>query len=291
MKIAHVCVINYCLWAVSCGWTLRHHTRSDPLNITVGVNTIQVVNDVPQQTKTLIFYTLKGDKRQLQSLCFNAKLLERTGVPDVLKQADILVYDNGGPNDPYEQKDILPSKTRKMMANECLSVFDVKSKKSYMTSKYISYRMGAVQALDAMLNGGFLENYKWVVHLQPDVFVIDPRPLATAMQGELSSAISGKDSKSDIILRGPNADKCLTFGFFAFRPSQVRRNAFSNWKIYDGRPECYLADEAFKDASPLIVPHDSDKHFINQGIDRFGLWHQHNVTVIESYYSDHPNCC
>merc|ERR1719499_1764466 len=101
-----------------------------------------------------------------------------------------------------------------------------------MTSINAGYRMGAVQAMDTIMNLGVVWKYKWVIHLHPDIFIVYPRHLEETLTSTSKSVVTG-------LFPLPGSTRCFTFNFFAFKPSQISVEAFSEWKDWEGLPECY----------------------------------------------------
>jgi len=257
-------------------------------------------------SEVLLLYTTSGNDRHYDALCLQARLNSRPGTPSVLRDADIMVYDNGGVGGLGEEgfqsldiEDPLPKLARqsvdsfpqsyqknparrRLHASRCIYLFQGAGKQLYMTSKNVGYNMGAVQAVDTALHLGVLQKYKWVVHLHPDIFIVFPQRLAESLSSSSKSVITGE--------WGP----CLTFNFFAFQPKHIDIEAFSKWEDHSKDltgwmlPECYLSSIAFKTAQIERVPHTSIKHDTNDSWDEYGMWHQHDWHWIESFLEDHP---
>jgi len=248
-------------------------------------------------SNVLLLYTTSGDDRHYDALCLQAKLNNRPGTPQILRDADIMVYDNGGVeglgDEGFQSLDIdqharqsagaFPKSwtknavKRKGHASWCISQFQGAGKQLYMTSKNVGYKMGAVQAMDTVLHMGVLQKYKWVVHLHPDIFIIFPQRLAESLSLSSKSVVAGE--------WGP----CLTFNFFAFKPRNIDIEAFSKWAVYKSVPECYLSFVAFNKTEIERVPHISHKYDTNDSWDAYGMWHQHDLHWIERFLEDHPN--
>jgi len=253
-----------------------------------------------EQANVLLLYTTSGDDRHYDALCLQAKLNSRPGTPSILRDADIMVYDNGGAEglekDGLQDLDQLrrarqsvdsisehfPKRRaekpfqRYSRARKCILQFEGAGKQLYMTSKNAGYKMGAVQAMDAVLHLGVIQKYKWVVHLHPDIFIIFPHPLAESLASSSKSVVAGS--------WGP----CLTFNFFAFKPRDIDVDAFSGWMDYKRVPECYLSFVAFNKTGIDRVPHLSIKHDTNSSWDEYGMWHQHDLRWIDRFLERHP---
>ena len=59
-------------------------------------NTVELLQDSSEKSQVLLMFTTSGKTRQLHDLCLNADLLQREGVPEMIKSADVLIYDNAG---------------------------------------------------------------------------------------------------------------------------------------------------------------------------------------------------
>jgi len=176
---------------------------------------------------------------------------------------------------------------RKAKAQTCMSKFQGAKKLLYMTSKNAGYRMGAVQAIDTLMQSGELQKYDWVVHLHPDVFVVYPQPLAKMLL-ETNASVVATEFSTALMNLGYSNSRGLAFDFFAFRPKATNTNAFSQWASYDKGPERYLEELAFPHATREYVPHryaSSCKTW-----DEFGIWHVHDkIGWIKKFLKGHPS--
>jgi hypothetical protein len=264
---------------------------------TVGATVRKDVSDVSM--KVVIVYTTSGSESHMDCLCKHPTLSQRTGTPLLLRNADVILYDNGGAGGVVEEGfqeqgsadrvrvDIADAETRKAIAQKCMSQFQGAKKLLYMTSKNAGYAKGAVQAMDTVMQSGELQKYDWVVHLHPDVFVVYPQPLANMLLNTTASVIAApfKTILTDILSPGVEG---LAFDFFAFRPNITDTNAFSKWAIYTKAPELYLRAEAFPNASIQNVPHRYAAKC--KTWDKFGVWHIHtDLGRIDEFMRLHPS--
>lgn len=263
-------------------------------------------NEVKQNRgRILIVYTTHGESRHLDSLCLNVALLQRQGVPEMLKTADVLVFDNAGTDvdsvfslsnrslarkhKPHTLNSTIASpQARRDRVKQCVANFHAGSTSMYMTSENIGYTMGAVQAVDTLLNHNLLEDYDWVVHLHPDIFIVRPQPLYQKLSEHTDAAVVAGAFFTHHASYCPGYRDCWTFNFFAFKPDEISKDAFSGWKHYESVPERFLGEIAFHDVKVDTVPHSSMRQLHNEGIDDFGMWHQHATEYVHKYFKKHP---
>jgi hypothetical protein len=255
------------------------------------------VSDEP--IKVVIVYTTSGSDSHMKCLCKHPKLNQRTGTPLLLRNADVILHDNGGAGgvveDGFQDQGSAvrvrsDPEERKAKAQKCMSKFHGAKKLLYMTSTNVGYKMGAVQAMDTLMHSGELQKYDWVVHMHPDVFVAYPQPLAKMLLKTKASVVATQFSMllMDAFFPPGQNRRGLAFDFFAFRPKATNTNAFSQWASYQRCPELYLEEVAFPHATREYVPHryaSSCKTW-----DEFGIWHVHtHLHRINKFMKGHPS--
>jgi hypothetical protein len=167
-----------------------------------------------------------------------------------------------------------------------------------MCEENIGYTMGGVQAVDLLLRRNaslrrLALSYEWVVHLHPDIFIVDPKPLVKALEsaGEAAHVIAARRLTASASHGHRRVHVGLTFNFFAFRPQLIEEDAFRWWSNWSASPESYLHDVAFANQMRRkcvrFVEHISQKRSScgvdpRCFVDRFGLWHMHNETLVAS---------
>lgn len=240
-------------------------------------------NENQEKAHVLLLFTCSGENRNYDSLCMQAKLNNRSGMPKILHDADVMVYDNGGgisDDATGLQMHMIPkAETRKAHARACMSMFAGAKELLYMSNENVGYRMGAVQAMNTLMVSGLLKDYDWVVHLHPDIFLANPLILEHALLHTSKAVLDGRFKKV-----------CYTFNFFAFKPQFIASNAFSEYNTFrkNGSPECYLAEHAFPKHIVEFVPHVSLKQFGPNSITKFGTWHQHNLVHVQNFLKSNP---
>ncbi len=145
------------------------------------------------------------------------------------------------------------------------------------------YPYGQFEAIcdsyQALLDGG----YDWVIHLHPDIFIIDENKLLAEIE---KAEVAG----ADMLV-------CSTFGhkapayatdFFCFKPRSTPIAIFESYRAFLTTPivvplEYLFFNEIFRAGVKLHVAHRFLHGNYTRDIDQLGLWHEHNLRRIELY--------
>jgi len=156
----------------------------------------------------------------------------------------------------------------------------------FLTDKNIGYIYGAFEAIAGCFN--FLQEFDLVVHMHPDVFIVDPAPFLA-----LLDSIAADESRTDFYVSFMRdhvtpADTAFCFDFFAFRPSPAARAVFAGYagemagKL--NHPERFLARMLQETGlSKKIVPRAQWRGG-HRKIDELGLWHEHSYRRVVKYF-------
>jgi hypothetical protein len=230
--------------------------------------------------KLAILYTAH---RQFQELDFAVKFIAQS---KNIKNSDIIYHCNNG----KINKETLAKKLEKFPCNNLYFIYNPQSNSG-------GYAYGQFEAIcdawDIIQRG----RYDWVIHLHPDVFVVDEEPLLSALEE------AENENKSLVVTKtlGYNYPAFST-DFFAFRPEGISKSVFESYKylIPDGVTlstnasgsifplECAFFFEAYRQKVLFYVA----KRFISgdyhRDIDCLGLWHEHNQKRVQRYF-EHPS--
>ena len=138
-----------------------------------------------------------------------------------LKRADVLLWagcDSGAAQDT-------PTEYARMLA--ALPNANV----SLVWAERLAYMQGAITSFVYPLHYGWFEPYDWVVRLNPDVLVLDERPLVSRMLNQSHASVL---SNCGYMGKKITTEKIHT-DFFAVRPQHLRPMA--NWTSFSSSAE------------------------------------------------------
>jgi hypothetical protein len=149
------------------------------------------------------------------------------------------------------------------------SLFDTKTH-IILTSKNSGYNYGAFEALSD--NFELLKNYNCVIHTHPDCYLVNSDKLEKTLPNIKDIAVS----KFYHLQKN-----CYSCDFFIFKPNF---NYFKNWNT----AKTHVAEHWFYD---LIHGLDLQLYYLNRydndiahhNIDKFGIWHNHNLNDAKNY--------
>ncbi len=150
------------------------------------------------------------------------------------------------------------------------------------TTKNCGKTYGAIEALQDNYN--LFSGYSYVVHLHPDVFIVDPKPLF-----DLITTDNLKLNYANVFVQPMGKNK-YCFDFFVFRPKAnnylINRDSNSWYDIstpegclYSSVQWLYAIEKDFN--FKLMDRCDDPVGYM--GIDKMGLWHEHNLSYVENY--------
>jgi hypothetical protein len=143
--------------------------------------------------------------------------------------------------------------------------------------------MGAVEALSTCYSAGYFLDYDVVVHLHPDVFIINE-------EGFISEVLEYWHRGTALF-----ATRCIkadnnhyAFDFFAFVPDRIPLNIFSESWEEDELPEFFLFRvAAYAGLSVQVMKRYSNNHWFPRRIsESLSLWHEHDLALVQKFISE-----
>jgi hypothetical protein len=182
---------------------------------------------------------------------------------------DIFIYCNS----PEIQNDII-----KHYQN-----FNQKNKNLLITSLNSGYRIGGVEALSKGIEMGIFNNYDYVIHIHPDVFITDDLYLKDILVNNINNDIVFFITKSL-----PNNDTFFSFDFFIFKPKLLTKNIFIE-KLYSFQcsPEIYLHNMIKEnDIKYTFIKRFNNDTWEPRRIDEnLKLYHEHDLNKVVNLLS------
>jgi len=158
--------------------------------------------------------------------------------------------------------------------------FNQQNKKLFITSINAGYRVGGVQAISEGIELGIFKDYDYVIHLHPDVFIIDDNYLTEVLLENLNNDVVFLVNKSV-----PHNPKFLSFDFFIFKPKLLTKNIFID-ELYTFKqaPEQYLYDMIIKNnINYIYVKRYNNDNWEPRRIDEnLRLYHEHDLNKVQS---------
>ena len=132
------------------------------------------------------------------------------------------------------------------------------------------------------------KGYDWVIHLHPDIFLIDESKLLA----EIDHATS---SSADILVTATFGHTAPAYAtdFFCFRPARVLKSLFESYLPLLKAPivvplEYLFYNEIFRAKLKTHVAVRFLHGHYHRDIDQLGLWHEHNLLRVRLYMQN-PN--
>ena len=157
--------------------------------------------------------------------------------------------------------------------------FNQQNKKLFITSINAGYRVGPVEAISEGIELGIFKDYDYVIHLHPDVFMIDDNYLTEVLLENLNNDVVFLVNKSV-----PHDPKFLSFDFFIFKPKLLTKNIFID-ELYTFKqsPEQYLHDMIIKNnINYIYVKRFNNDNWEPRRIDEnLRLYHEHDLNKVQ----------
>ena len=186
---------------------------------------------------------------------------------DLTKLSEIFVHCNCPTMDIENQCSYFPQKTT-----------------IHITDKNAGHTLGGIEAVcDTIDQLQLLESdYDYVIHIHPDVFIIHEKQLLQILYEELNTPTSFIVNRSV-----PNDDRWFSFDFFIFKPSLLKKtNIFKDWQTWCEWPEYFLHDRVIQYQLPYkLIKRYEDDYWYPRRMDMLGIWHEHDMNSIISYYN------
>jgi hypothetical protein len=150
------------------------------------------------------------------------------------------------------------------------------------TDKNAGYRLGPVEAMDFLVTSMDLSGYDYVIHLHPDVFIVDEEPLMRLLDEE-----SATPNVFLVNTAVPEDPRFYCFDFFIFKPRLLVVPLFANWTVWKEPPEYFLHDRIVENgvAHRMVNRYNNQVRNNTREIDLLGLWHEHELSRVLKYLS------
>jgi hypothetical protein len=153
--------------------------------------------------------------------------------------------------------------------------FNQPNKRLFITSLNSGYRIGGVEAVSQGIEMGIFNEYDYVIHLHPDVFITDDCYLTDILCDNINNDVVFFITKSM-----PNTPTFFSFDFFIFKPKLLPKNIFiEELYTFTNSPEHYLHDMIIKHNINYIFikRFDNDNWCPRRIDDHLKLYHEHNM--------------
>lgn len=214
--------------------------------------------------KLLLFIT---GHRQLDEYNYFSIFLKQL---ELNSMCDIFIYCNN----PEIQNDVI----------NYYQKFSQKNKKLLITTLNSGHTIGGVEAVSEGFEMGIFNEYDYVIHLHPDVFITDDLYLKEIFLKNIDNDIVFFITKSL-----PNNETFFSFDFFIFKPKLLTKNIFKE-KLYTFTtdPENYLHDMIKENNIKYIFikRFDNDLWAPRRIDDNLKLYHEHDMNNVINLLQD-----
>lgn len=158
----------------------------------------------------------------------------------------------------------------------------IQNKKTiYITNKNAGYRLGGIEAVGDIIDMLNLKNnstYDYVIHIHPDVFILNDTKLLDILNDELNT------KNVFIVNRSFNDIKSFSFDFFIFKPRLLKFNIFSNYSQWTESPERFINNAILSNnIGYILIERFDNNHYAPRRIDLNFMWHEHELEKIKNY--------
>jgi len=208
--------------------------------------------------------------RQFPELDFHPAFFDRT--TRLKKEADILFHCNNAVIDEAA----LRQKLEKIPARSVTLRYAPQENTG-------GYPYGQFEAISDMWRFASLQQWDWVIHLHPDLFIADERPLLAALEA------AEADGKQLLVSKvfGHRAPSFAT-DCFAFKPLPHIQPIFDAYRPFLKTPivvalETIFFIEVHRSGVPYVIaPRHRHGHY-HRDIDGLGVWHEHDLRRVAAY--------
>ena len=162
--------------------------------------------------------------------------------------------------------------------------FNQKNKFLLITSLNSGYRVGGVEAVSQGIQMGIFNDYDYVIHLHPDVFITDDEYLRDVLVNNLHN-----DTVFFITKSLPSNSSFFSFDFFIFKPKLLSTNIFlEELYKFQGDPEHYFYQMIIKYniKYTFIKRFDNDTWNPRRIDDNLKLYHEHDLNKVIKILKD-----
>jgi hypothetical protein len=209
--------------------------------------------------KILLFIT---GYRHLEEYNYFNKFIQQLEINNI---CDIYIYCN---NSNIENKII-----------DYYKNFNQTNKRLLITSLNGGMRIGGVEAISQGIDMGIFNEYDYILHLHPDVFITNDSYLLNVLKTNLDNDIIFFITKSL-----PDDNKFFSFDFFIFKPKLLPLNIFKE-ELYTFKdsPEHFLHDMIIKNNIKFeFIKRFNNNTWVPRRIDEnLQLYHEHNLENVK----------
>ncbi len=211
--------------------------------------------------------------RQFEELDFAAEFLQQTGY---LKQCDIIYHNNNKSIDV----DALNQKLSQLPCRKLRFIYNPVANSG-------GYLYGHLEAICDAMNAIEDGYYDWVIHLHPDVFIVNEELLLTTLK-----EASAQDKVLVVTRNFGSHSAAFGTDFFAFRPSETIRAVFQSTlnsfsKMVAEKVAIMNETVLFHEVYHHQVPFYLAKRYVadvwHRDLDCLGLWHEHDMSRVRAY--------
>lgn len=162
--------------------------------------------------------------------------------------------------------------------------FNQKNKRLFITSLNAGYRIGGVEAVSEGIEMGIFNEYDYVIHLHPDVFITDDLYLTEILLNNMDN-----DNVFLVTKSLPSDSRFFSFDFFIFKPKLLTKNIFKeNLYNFSDCPEYYLHDMIKENniKYTFIKRFDNDYWHPRRIDDNLKLYHEHDMNNVINVLKD-----
>lgn len=158
----------------------------------------------------------------------------------------------------------------------------IKNKKTiHITDKNLGYTLGGIEAVHdsiELLNLVKNTEYDYVIHIHPDVFIINDSELVKLMNDELNT------TNVFFVNRSFDDKRSYSFDFFMFKPKLLETNIFKGYESWTDSPERFIRNALLlHGVEHIIIKRYHNDNYEPRRIDLNYMWHEHNLNKIKKY--------
>jgi len=156
-----------------------------------------------------------------------------------------------------------------------------------ITEKNAGFINGGLEAISDIITSLKLTmdnncEYDYIIHMHPDVFIINEIPLLNLLTQNINSDIIFYVNLS------LNTKLLYAFDFFIFNPNKLKTNIFDKWYNNNNSPEQYFYEILHSNnINHIIIPRYNNNFYMPRYIDLLGLWHDHDIYRLYYYLLTH----
>eukprot|EP00928_Gymnodinium_smaydae_P051326 TRINITY_DN34865_c0_g1_i1.p1 TRINITY_DN34865_c0_g1~~TRINITY_DN34865_c0_g1_i1.p1 ORF type:complete len:335 (-),score=37.00 TRINITY_DN34865_c0_g1_i1:11-1015(-) len=174
---------------------------------------VEMIKDplVHKSSSIVVFMTSYDSEQHMDFLkCWPSKVMSGKSM---LSTADLILYKTGQ----------IRSELKTVLAK-----FPNRVVKLIHAGTNPGYQSGAIKAVADAFENGWIDDYEWMIRLNPDVIVWSEAPLLAAMNSPSTWGIFANCKTAKMQRRHPGIVLTHT-DFFAVRPAKLARSSFSNY--------------------------------------------------------------